>query len=259
MKLSLRAFGIIGIIVFGTAFGMTFGVPGFIEEIGKDFIKQRIVDETNEKIENIKFQNKESKLGKLVQKIYEGNKNRIDELKISLKDKAHEKLADIIAEMQDLDCECRDKYAQKYKDGFEFKIFSLQNANVILMDFLKTKYMETVQKLKIDFRIFSGSNALIFLLLFLISLLKPRAIMHLFIPGVLLLISTGICSYFYLFEQNWFYTIIYDTYLGWGYLAWLGIVFGFLCDVIFNKGQITTEILNAVFDIIGSALTADPC
>ena len=259
MKLTLRVFGIIGILLFGTAFGFTFGVPGFVEDIGKDFIKQRIADETNEKIESIKFQGKDSKLGKLAEKIYKRNENKINELKNSLKNKAHEKLADIIAEMRDLDCECRDKYAQKFKDGFHFRIFSLQKANVILMDFIKTQYMETVKKLKMDLRIFSGSNTLIFILLLLISLLKPRAIMHLFIPGVLLLISTIICSYFYLFEQNWFFTILYDTYLGWGYLIYLGVVFGFLCDVMFNKGQVTTEILNIIFEAIGSALTAGPC
>ena len=259
MKLTLRVFGIIGILLFGTAFGFTFGVPGFVEDIGKDFIKQRIADETNEKIESIKFQGKDSKLGKLAEKIYKRNENKINELKNSLKNKAHEKLADIIAEMRDLDCECRDKYAQKFKNSFHFRIFSLQKANVILMDFIKTQYMETVKKLKMDLRIFSGSNTLIFILLLLISLLKPRAIMHLFIPGVLLLISTIICSYFYLFEQNWFFTIIYNNYLGWGYLIYLGVVFGFLCDVVFNKGQVTTEILNVIFEAIDSALTAVPC
>jgi len=76
---------------------------------------------------------------------------------------------------------------------------------------------------------------------------------------VLLLISTIICSYFYLFEQNWFFTIIYNNYLGWGYLIYLGVVFGFLCDVVFNKGQVTTEILNVIFEAIDSALTAVPC
>lgn len=259
MKLTLRIFGILGIILFGTGFGFTYGVPGFVEEIGKDFIKKEIADETNEKIENINFKVQNSKLGKLTEKLHKGHEKEMNELKNILKNNAHEKIAAVIAEMRNLDCECRDRYAKKIKEGFEFKIMSFQKAKEKLADFMKTKYMEISEKLKTDFRIFTGINTLVFILLFLISVLKSKAVMHLFIPGILLLISTIICSYFYLFEQNWFFTIIYDNYFGWGYLAYLGIVFGFLCDVVFNKGRITVEILNAVFEAVGSALIAVPC
>ena len=36
MKLTLRIIGLIGFLLFGIFFGMTFGVPGYVEEIGKD-------------------------------------------------------------------------------------------------------------------------------------------------------------------------------------------------------------------------------
>ncbi len=72
-------------------------------------------------------------------------------------------------------------------------------------------------------------------------------------------ISTLFCSYFYIFEQNWLLTIIHSSYLGFAYLTWLGIVFLFLCDIVFNRARITTEILNAFFNAIGSALSVVPC
>ena len=48
-----------------------------------------------------------------------------------------------------------------------------------------------------------------FLLLSLVSFLKPRAIRHLFVPGVLLFVATLLCAWLYVFEQNWLLTIIH--------------------------------------------------
>jgi hypothetical protein len=124
---------------------------------------------------------------------------------------------------------------------------------------MQAKYMEIVKKLTMDVRIFLGINSLVFILLFVTSFAKPRASEHLFFPGALLFLSTIICSYFYLFEQNWFYTILYNDYTGFGYLAYLLIVFAILCDIVFNKARITTEIINALANAIGSAFSVAPC
>ena len=161
--------------------------------------------------------------------------------------------------MSDQDCECRKKWAAHIKEQYIINIASLQAANEKLQDFMRTKYMEIATDLKRDVRIFTGSNALIFLLLLLVSFLKPKAIAHLFLPGVLLVISTLVCSYFYIFEQNWLLTIIYNDYLGYGYLTYVGILFLFLCDIVFNGARVTTEIINSILQAIGSALTVAPC
>ncbi len=141
----------------------------------------------------------------------------------------------------------------------EIQLTSLQSANDALMDFMKSKYMEVVGKLTQDLRIFTGANLAIFVALLLLSFVKPQAIAHLFLPGILLVISTLVCSYFYLFEQNWFFTIIYNDYVGFGYVAYVTALFVVLSDILFNKAQVTTEIINGFFDIVGSALSIDPC
>ncbi len=66
-------------------------------------------------------------------------------------------------------------------------------------------------------RIFFGSNAVMFLILLAISLLKPKAVAHLFLPGVFLLVATISASAIYLFGQDWFYTILYNDYMGFGF------------------------------------------
>ena len=260
MKLTLRSIGLIGTLLFGILFSITFKIPGFVEDMGKDFIQSQIQKKTNEKIEQVKSDHGDGKLGKLAAALYKKNQGKIDELKDQLKNKAHEKMAAVVAEMSDLSCECRIKYSEKLKQGFEFKLLSLQSANEKITEFMKTKYMQVSTELKRDVRIFTGSNAVIFLLLLLISFLKPQAIKHLFLPGILLFTATSVSSFFYVFEQNWLLTIIYNNYYGFAYLGFVGIVFLFLCDIAFNKCRITTEIINAILEVIGSAASAlTPC
>jgi hypothetical protein len=74
-----------------------------------------------------------------------------------------------------------------------------------------------------------------------------------------MLTSTLLTSYLYLFKQNWFYTILYSEYWGFWYLFYIGIIFLFLCDIIFNKARITTEIVNAILNALGSAFSTVPC
>jgi len=259
MKTTLRIIGVIGALIFGTFFYFTYSTPGYVEEVGKDFIKSQIEKKTNQKVDSIKLKSQDSKLAKIAAALYKKQQEKIDHLKNQLKNKAHDKLAAVIAEMRDLDCECRKKYSKMFKDGYEFQIVSFQTANDKLLGFMKMKYMEVATELKRDIRIFTGSNTLVFLFLLLISFLKPKAVTHLFLPGVLLLTATLVCSFFYIFEQNWLFTIIYNNYLGFAYLGYVGVVFLFLCDIVFNRARITTEIINGILNAIGSAASVAPC
>lgn len=263
-KLSLRSIGIIGFLIFAIFFYFTFGVPGYVETLGKNFIEKKVQERIDLKIDSISstafdFKNKEGALAKIAGKLLESNEQKIEKVKLQLKNKAYEQMASAIAEVRDLDCECREKYSKMIKDGFEFENASLQFANEKLQDFTKTKYMQVSEDLKRDVRIFTGSNMLVFLLLVLVSFLKPQAIGHLFLPATLLAVATVICSYLYIFNQDWLLTIIYSNYWGFAYLAYVGVVFLFLCDIVFNKGRITTEILNGILNALGSAASFVPC
>jgi hypothetical protein len=88
---------------------------------------------------------------------------------------------------------------------------------------------------------------------------KPQASIQVNMLAGFMLISTVVSSYLYIFKQNWFYTIIYNDFVGFAYLMYLGIIFLFLCDIIFNKARITTEIVNMILNAIGSSLTAFSC
>lgn len=258
-KLSLRSVGAIGAGLFLTFFALTYSVPGWVEEFAADYIESEARERIDTTIDTIRPPDSESALARLAQSMYEKNEAQIEQLKANLKNKVHEQWATALALVRDLDCECREKWEDWFESGFQSNITLLQAANEQISSFIHSTYMDVATELKQDVRIFTASNSAVFLVLLLVSFLKPQAITHLFLPGVLLAVSTLICSYFYVFEQNWLLTIIHNSYLGFAYLAWLGVVFLLLCDIIFNRARITTEIVNAFFSAIGSALSVVPC
>lgn len=258
-KLSLRSIGVIGAAIFIAFFALTYSVPGWVETFAADYIESQAQDRIDTSIDAIRPPDAESALAKLAQSMYEKNEAQIEQLKSNLKNKVHEQWAAALASVRDLDCECREKWEDWFESGFNTNIALLQAANEQVSDFIHSTYMEIATELKQDIRIFTASNAAVFILLLLVSFLKPRAITHLFVPGVLLAVSTLICSYFYIFEQNWLLTIIHSSYLGFAYLAWLGIAFLFLCDIVFNRGRITTQIINGIYSAVGSTFSVVPC
>jgi hypothetical protein len=88
--------------------------------------------------------------------------------------------------------------------------------------------------------LFAGSNALLFLAVVAMAALRGRWARPLLIPTALLLVSTLLCSYFYLFQQNWFCSIVFNDYVGWSYLAYVGVVFATLLDVALNKARVAS-------------------
>ncbi len=258
-KASLRIVGVIGAVTFVTFFVLTFSTPGWIENFAQEFIKYEVAKQIDSRVDSIGPPAGDNALSKFASAVYKKNQVRIDGLKNSLKVEAHEKMADALAEIRNLDCECRAKWVKAYKESFKSNIALLEAANEKVVGFIQSTYMNVVEDLKRDIRIFTGSNAAVFVMLLLVSFLKPRAVAHLFLPGVLLVLATAICSYFYIFEQNWLLTVIHNDYLGFVYMGYIGLVFSFLCDIAFNRARVTTKILNAFFNAIGSAVSVVPC
>jgi hypothetical protein len=71
------------------------------------------------------------------------------------------------------------------------------------------------------------------------------------------MLTTVVSSGVYLFGQNWFYTIIFNSYMGWSYLVWALILFGFLLDIAINRARVTSIILR-IIDKLWNALGI-PC
>jgi hypothetical protein len=262
-RISLRGLGILGIFVFVPLFLFTFADPQLVETSAKSFIEWKLNSETNKKIDSVQLPESsrfEKLLGNKAKELRKEAEAKLAKVKQQLKADVPAILSAEIAKMLNVDCECRMKWESKLRNTMELDIVVLEKARSKLIDFGQAKYMEIVEKLTLDVRVFLGTNAVIFIFLLIVSFFKPKAIRHLFLPGILMIVSTVICSYFYIFEQNWFYTIIYNEYTGFGFLAYLTFVFAILSDIAFNKARITTEILNGIFNAVGGAVSSfSPC
>ncbi|WP_428243252.1 hypothetical protein [Gynuella sp.] len=255
MSITLRSIGIIGILVFGVLFAITFVSPHVIEDSAKGFVKYQIEKEIEEKQQAIMDSSVASKalsiaktLGVESEKIQEDLDNNLPE-----------KIASVVAAMCGYDCERKKVLAQSITSGYMDRLKSISVAQNTLGSLIKGKYIEIVGKLKFDLRIFLGSNFTMFLILLAVSFVKPKAMVHLFLPGLLLLTATIISSGIYIYGQDWFYTILYNDYMGFGYLGYLSIIFAALMDIALNKARITTEIINGIANALGSALSVVAC
>ena len=255
MSTILRTTGICGLFLFGILFTITFISSEILEESAKGFVKLQIEKDVREKQEAISKSDVVSKAKNIANKLgFES-----EEIQKDLANDLPEKIASVIASMCGYDCERKKAITKSITAGYLDRLKNIEIAQDTLGDIIKGKYVEIVGNLKFDLRIFLGSNFMMFLILLIVSFTKPKAITHLFVPGLLLALATIISSAIYIFGQDWFYTILYNDYMGFGYLAYLALIFGFLMDVALNKARVTTEIINSIANALGSALSVVPC
>lgn len=255
MSITLRSIGLFGVLFFGFLLSVTFASSDVIEKSAKSFVAYQIEQEVREKQQTLSQSSVSDKALGLVGKL--GFEK--DQIQRNLENNLPEKIASIIASMCGYDCEKKKALAQSIKSGYQERIKSIQIAQVSLGDIIKGKYLEIVGNLKFDLRIFLGSNFVMFLILLAVSFTKPNAVAHLFLPGMLLLVATALSSSVYIFGQDWFYTILYNDYMGFGYLVYIAVIFGVLVDIVFNSARVTTEIINGIANAIGSTFSVVSC
>lgn len=247
--------GIVGGLLFGFAFVASAINPGFVEQLARNIIRYEVERKVQEKIEAIDKAFLSSKAAVFAK----GYAEDIEQTKRFLTQQLPTHLAKVIAEMRDLDCECRKKIETNIRDGFEWRIASASSAHERLTTLIRSKYMDTATQLTREFRIFTGTNAIVFALLLVAVFVKRQAGLHL-LPSALVLLAAGaITAYFYLFNQNWLHSLVFNEYVGLAYIGYLAGAFALLCDIILNRARLTTEVLNFVLNAIGSAIQVVPC
>ncbi len=247
--------GALGCVFFSLAFAASFASPGFVEQAAKQVIRQEVEKQVRQKIDAFD----ERFLLRQAQVLARGQAERMAQAQRALAQQLPERLSRVIAEMADLDCECRKKVEAGIRGGLEGEVAGASAIHERLTVLIRTKYLETARQVVREFRIFTGINALVFALLLAAVLLKPRAGLHLLPSAALLLVAALVTGYLYLFNQDWLHTLVFNDYVGFGYLAYLGAAFALLGDVVLNKARVTTEMLRLVLEAAGSAVEVVPC
>jgi 1,4-dihydroxy-2-naphthoate octaprenyltransferase len=119
--------------------------------------------------------------------------------------------------------------------------------------------MEVAESLTREFSIFTGANALVFALLGVTVAIRKQARLQLALPALVLLDAAGLVGYLYIFNQNWLHSVVFGEYVGLAYFGYLAVAATFLADIAFNKARVTTELLNAAFHAVSSAIQVVPC
>ncbi|WP_016957689.1 hypothetical protein [Catenovulum agarivorans] len=255
MEITLRSIGLCGIILFGLLLLLTFSSAKHIEKSARGFVKYQIELELRQQQKEVTS----SATAKMAVKF--GEKLSVESAKIErdLAAQLPEKIANVLAKMCGYDCERKKMLANSITSSYFDRLKNIRVAQDTLGDIVKGKYLEIVANLKFDLRIFLTSNLAMFSILLIISFTRRQAIAHLFLPAVLLLVATIVASSIYIFGQDWFYSILYNDYMGFGYLLYLAAIFSLLVDIVFNRARATTETINAILNAIGSSLSLLPC
>lgn len=240
--------GIAGALLFGAAFLISVLDPHFVGQSAKAAIRYHVEAKIEQKIEALdsKF------LGGKASEIIAGYDESVEKLRafVSTPD-----VNELLSAMGDLSCDCR-MHVQSALVEFSLReIASLEAAQEKLTMLVRAKYLEVEAQLTREFRIFTAANAVVFVLLAVAAFFGRKGTQYLLAPAVILLAAAGVTAYFYLFNQNWLSTIAFNDYLGYGYVAYLAIVFVFLLDILLNRARIT----GIVGDIVTIPFRAAPC
>ncbi|MCG6117384.1 MAG: hypothetical protein MEQ07_04205 [Aquimonas sp.] len=251
----LALLGFLGALLFGAALLASLLFPVQIERAAGRMLAAELESRARATFGEVQ----DTRVGALAQRLMASQEARIAELRARLESGLPQRIDAVVAEMRDPDCSCRSGPAASFTLGTLSAIASLEQAQQRLAEALRGQYRQLADKLHREFRIFSGSNALVFLLLGLAAVYKRRAGPHLLPSAVLLVLATLIVAGFYLFGQDWLRTILFDDYLGFGYVAWIGVVCLPLADVWFNQGRVMTSLLNAIGEALGSTVEVCTC
>jgi hypothetical protein len=231
-----------------------------VETFGKDFIAREAAEKVNAQIDAIGPPQGNGALERAAARIYESNAERINALKLGLKDRTRDLFLVALDQVRNFDCACRERIEIAWHGMNLAQLAALAADNERMLGIVHGGYMSVVNELRQEIRIFTGTNAVAFLLLLLVSFAKPAAARHLLFPGVLLLMATVFCAFLYVTSQDWLLTLIHGDYVGWAYAAYLGLVFGFLLDIALNRGRVTVHIGNGFSEAFGGIFSAlTPC
>lgn len=244
----IRSVGIVGALLCLAMIVLMQGWPKVFERTAIGFAKQQVTAEVQERYPGLGS----GKLADGVSRMWDalGKRQKRTE------ETAEGPLPGLVAEVISAYCGCTDPVkkqarADAVRAGLMAQAAKLGLAQDQLTDFVKGKYDTILSALKADLTIFLGTNLFAFAAVFAVSFVGRDYRGYVVIPGLLLLIAAAIASWVYLTQQDWFYTIVYQNYYGWGYAVIIGVIFGLLLDIIVNRARVCLKIAsNLPFPIV---------
>jgi hypothetical protein len=255
MRRTLLIFSLFGFSVFAAILATSFFSPLTIERVAREIVRIEVERRVANKIDALSS----SRVVVLAQKALGKTDAELEDAKRLLAEDVPRKVAAVVANMSNADCECRKRLAQLAVNAQKDRIADLTQVRERLASLIESAYASVSAQLLRELRIFAGSNALAFAALGAVTYARRGAALQLVLPAFVLLGALTATSVIYLFNQDWLHTIVYSDYVGFAYLGYLALASALLADVVFNRARVTTKAVNAIFSAVGSVLHASPC
>jgi hypothetical protein len=255
MRSVILCIAALGTALFGGAFALSFASPLLIERIAREVMQLEVERRVGAKIDSLS----NSRIVGLAQKAMNKTDEDIATSTRQLKAGIPQKVASAIADMLNADCECRKRmvaYAEKSATG---QLSSLIQVRARLIELVEASYAHVAASLLQEFRVFTGANALVFLVLAAVAWQRRQASAQLFLPALVLVGAVLLTAGLYLFGQDWLHTVVFNEYVGLAYIAYLAVAVALLWDVAFNRARVSTQLINHVASAVGSSVQVVPC
>lgn len=255
MRRTILGCSLVGTLVFGIAFVISWLNPIWIERMASTAVRVEVERETGERIDALSG----TPIMGLAQRALGRTDAEIDRTRAAMRREAPARVARVTTAMLDPDCACRSRLTSASDSGARLHLLSLAQLRARLVSLIESAYADVRMKLLREFRIFTGANAAALALLGVVTLVRRKAGLQLMVPAVALAGGVMVTTGLYVFAQDWLHTILFNDYVGLAYAAWLGLVVLLLADILANRARVSTLVVNAVFAVLGAAATALPC
>lgn len=254
-RLFLLLVSALGTLVFGGILVLAVVHPLAIEKASREILRMEIERRTATRIDELSG----TALARMAAQAARQTRADIDATREAIRADVPARVARVMADMMNVDCECRRKMVERSERFHREKLASLVQLRERLDGFIESAYADVRDHLLREIIIVSAGNALAFIALGAVVLARPAARLQLALVAAVLLGAVTLTSAGYLFGQNWIHAILFSDYVGLGYLAYLAAAVALLADIAFNRARVTSRILNAVAHAVGSSVQAVPC
>ncbi len=246
MRLASMILGYLGSLIFGLAFAWSWLSPTTLEAGARDLLRSEVTRRVEARLDTLA----ESRAARWASR---AGLAAPDDLRDRVGQALPAALDGVFARMADRDCTCRGTPAREPSLA-DWRSIDAATLRTHLAELARGQYLAAASALLREFRIFMGTNALVLLAFGVAASMRRHPPRVLLLPaGVLVVAAVGV-AIVYLFGQDWLRTIVFGQYVGLGYVAWLGIAFAFLADVMLNEARVTRHVSGSIGIDVGSCV-----
>ena len=255
MRNSILLVSFLGVMIFAAAFVLSLLNPILVERGAREIVRIEVERQVGQRIDVLS----NSRVTEFAQKVLRRTSADLQNNWRSIRDELPRQVAYVVANMLNVNCECRKRLAEGLQKVASNHLSLLAEARQGLSVLIESAYASVAANLLREFRIFTASNAAVFAILGLLALVRTRATLQLALLALVLLGTVAIATTVYVFCQNWLHTIVFGQYVGLAYTVYLAAPVFIMSDIAFNRARVTTQLVNCALSVVGSVPAATPC